>query len=554
MDLVIVDTAQIQSYIFGSNRLRENIGASHLVASATGVWALEVVRSVVPHSNVTGDLTLDDSEHIDDPGGALDAEVLYSGGGNVVALFRDNTHTKAFIRQLSRKVLEHAPGLQLVITLRGFEWSDSLAEAVQAILAKLAKEKQGRVLSSPLLGLGVTVMCRSTALPAVAVTPMIGGDPTSTYPASAEPLAKLDVAWPRDGEQSDADKRLHRLIPPPEGFDYPSGFDDLGRTFGEQSYIAVVHADGDGMGKRIQHIGEQYLNPGQNRDYITALREFSGAVEQAAKVALGTVVTQLTGRIDSQKGLILHNAVGKELARIKLKPEDGKWLLPFRPIVFGGDDVTFVADGRLGLSLALEYLEQFEQETANSLACRGRITACAGIAMVKTHYPFARAYALAEELSKSAKVYRRKFNLEGSCLDWHFALSGLSGGIEEIRRREYTVADGHLTLRPVTMGPNPSHSSRSWEVVWSGIKAFQGKDWAGRHNKVKALRDALREGPEWVDRFRRKFNEGEGLPAVEVTPSMTNWPEKGWHGDYCGYFDAVELADWFVPLSGGPMP
>lgn len=539
MDLVIVDTAQIQSYIFGSNRLRENIGASHLVASATGVWALEVVRSVAPHSNVTGGLTLDDSGHIDDPGGALDAEVLYGGGGNVVALFRDNINTKAFIRQLSRKVLEHAPGLQLVIASQEFAWIGSLASAVQATLAKLAKEKRARVLSSPLLGLGVTVMCRSTALPAVGVTTMIGGDPTSAYPASAEVLAKLDVAWPRDGQWSDADKRLHRLVPHPEGFDYLSGFDDLGRTFGEQSYIAVVHADGDGMGKRIQQIGEQYLNPGQNRDYITALREFSGAVEQAAKVALGTVVTQLTGRIDSQK-------------RIKLKSEDGKWPLPFRPIVFGGDDVTFVADGRLGLSLALEYLKQFEQETANHPACRGRITACAGIAMVKVHYPFARAYALAEELSKSAKAYRRKFNLEGSCLDWHFALSGLSGGIEEIRRREYTVADQHLTLRPVTMGLNSSHSSRSWEVVWSGIKAFQGKDWAGRHNKVKALRDALREGPEWVDRFRRKFNEGKMLPAVE--PSMTGWPEKGWHGGYCGYFDAVELADWFVPLSGGPMP
>jgi hypothetical protein len=40
MQLVIVDTAQIQTYIFGSNRLRENIGASHLVAEAAEGWAL----------------------------------------------------------------------------------------------------------------------------------------------------------------------------------------------------------------------------------------------------------------------------------------------------------------------------------------------------------------------------------------------------------------------------------------------------------------------------------------------------------------------------------
>jgi hypothetical protein len=40
MHLVVVDTAQIQPYIFGSNRLRENIGASHLVAESTEAWAL----------------------------------------------------------------------------------------------------------------------------------------------------------------------------------------------------------------------------------------------------------------------------------------------------------------------------------------------------------------------------------------------------------------------------------------------------------------------------------------------------------------------------------
>jgi len=33
--LVIVDTTGIQSYIFGSNRLRENVGASFLVHAAT---------------------------------------------------------------------------------------------------------------------------------------------------------------------------------------------------------------------------------------------------------------------------------------------------------------------------------------------------------------------------------------------------------------------------------------------------------------------------------------------------------------------------------------
>jgi len=39
MYLIVVDTMQIQPYIFGSNRLRENLGASYLVAQATEDWA-----------------------------------------------------------------------------------------------------------------------------------------------------------------------------------------------------------------------------------------------------------------------------------------------------------------------------------------------------------------------------------------------------------------------------------------------------------------------------------------------------------------------------------
>ncbi len=44
MWLVVVDTMQIQPYIFGSNRLRENVGASYLVDAATRDWAFEAVE------------------------------------------------------------------------------------------------------------------------------------------------------------------------------------------------------------------------------------------------------------------------------------------------------------------------------------------------------------------------------------------------------------------------------------------------------------------------------------------------------------------------------
>ena len=103
MQLVIVDTAQIQPYIFGSNRLRENIAASHLVAEATGSWSTDAVRTVAPRHNIKSDGTLDSTTHIEDPTIKLDAEMLYSGGGNFVVLFRDVGIAQNFTRILSRK-------------------------------------------------------------------------------------------------------------------------------------------------------------------------------------------------------------------------------------------------------------------------------------------------------------------------------------------------------------------------------------------------------------------------------------------------------------------
>ncbi len=198
------------------------------------------------------------------------------------------------------------------------------------------------------------------------------------------------------------------------------------------------------------------------------------------------------------------------------------------------------------------YLRAFQRETAKRCACNGEITACAGIALVKTHYPFARAYMLADDLYRNAKRYRQQQGLDGACLDWHFALSGLSGGIDDIREREYRVREGWLTLRPVALGDNPQQTHRTWDIIHKGIMAFQGPNWAGRHNKVKALRDALREGSDAVSHFRLKFNQTHDDPQgllPNLGQTQTDWCSNGWWGRYCGYFDAIELADWFVPLA-----
>jgi len=82
--LTVVDTTGIQSYIFGSNRLRENAGASYLVEQATGDWVYQSLGDKhnfdLEKLRITRGLTIEDHD--------LTAELIYAGGGNTTILFR----------------------------------------------------------------------------------------------------------------------------------------------------------------------------------------------------------------------------------------------------------------------------------------------------------------------------------------------------------------------------------------------------------------------------------------------------------------------------------
>jgi len=565
MYLTIVDTTQIQAYVFASNRLRENIGASHLVAQATGQWARQAVNQVAPANNIVSISSgaLNPLRTVEPDGTpeaeAVDAEVIYTGGGNTVVLFRTPEQVAEFKRKLSKRVLEEAPGLQLMMAEQEFQWTArSLATVMDEVFRQLGDAKRARRHSVPMLGLGVTVECQSTALPAVEYVQVVEGE--DFRPVSAETVAKLKANDP-------AKTRLKEICGSlaEHGYDYPDELDDLGRGSGEQSHIAIVHADGDEMGERVKNIGKQHCNPdgvgsyaAVNRRYVNALRAFSRAVEDASQASLKSTLNYLLAAIDNNDQTIPHQADVDWIAPVKLaekKKSKDYYYVPFRPIVFGGDDVTFVCDGRLGIALAKIYAEEFAKETGNRPACGESLTACVGVALVKAHYPFARAYQMSEELLKSAKKYRREITKDkhkdwkDACIDWHFALTGLSGHLKDIRDREYEVPAGSLLLRPLTLGDNPEDKHRSWQVFGNILSQFQTvSDWAERRNKMKGLRESLRQGPEAVKEFLTLY-EPKKLPESGLVndgePQEIGWLQLI---KRCLYFDAIEMMDWYIPI------
>ncbi len=582
--LVVIDTTQIQPYIFGSNRLSDNVGASWLVKQATGPWALQLVSTLKSNVKDAQQNQLDDALRIEN--GDLDAEVIYAGGGNVLILFAEESNARDFVRRLSRKALCEAPGLHLLFALRQVDWgrrpaqqfdwtahpdgadfdrqkhSAGLFIAVMEAFQDLERQKSERPRSAPLLGLGVSMACRATGLPAAAFD-------DDRLPISAEIEAKRRAAGCSNAELGS----LFGTIFDPN-LDFPLEIDRLGRARGEQSFVAVAHADGNGMGQAMIEAGERKAH--DNRAYIEAVRKRSQLTAWIAAEALRDTLRLLSGAIqpDEKNQRVIVRRLTREdetaevAARLVLhRKGNNQWWLPFRPLVYGGDDLTFVCDARIGLSLMLHYLRRFEARAKE----RGiEASACAGVAMVKSHYPFSRAYDLAEALCSGAKRFRaeereRTQQEQGSYLDWHFATGGLTAELDEIRRREYEVGADRLYLRPVSVSSAPSgaldaRNARCWGVVEHGLRAFQGAEWAERRNKVKALRDALRQGEGEVERFRRVYltarREDSRLPEVvsedDGAHRRGGWLERDANhretGKRCAYFDALELADVYIGL------
>jgi hypothetical protein len=556
--LVMASASQIQSYIFASNKLREQVGASHLVAQATGAWALQAVERAATHSNVhdAGALGLDTKFTIDEQTTGSAAEVIYSGGGNVEVLFTEKAVADAFVRALSERLLCEAPGLRVAFGRSDFfEWGHGIAGA--AVQARQDLERAKRAMATGgggLLGLGVTAACIYTGLPATAID--------DGSPISAESKARLAAF-------EAADRVLREKFQVAVGGLYfPNDLDKLGRSRGEDSHVAVIHADGNGFGALRHNALDGATN---DREYVRRAREFSDIVRKIADETLRETLNDLRARIEHDSALhggmcIRHEIEGRDI-EIELdwdRRNGGRAYLPVRPIIHGGDDLTLACDGRIALSFAEEYLRHFEAASGKYIRALQKapdhLTACAGVAIVRAHFPFARAYELSEELCGEAKkrraeVQRTSADVEpGSFLDWHIAMSGLIGDLDEIRERDYRIhkrgTDAEwLTLRPVKVGrASAKDDVRSWDVVEDATLAFQ-MDWADKRNKVKALREALRGGVQRVRQFATNYSQS-GKVTSKVLPELTGVEaEYGWFEKRCVYYDAVELMDMYIPLS-----
>ncbi len=400
----------IQQFIFQSKKLREIAEASALVEEVCKDMFAECLYGI-PHTKEGSVYEKMLKEYKN--------SIIINAAGNVKFLFRDKEQCEKVVRLFPKMVTEFVPGItisQAVITLSN---ENELGAKIDELESKL-REQRNRIPRSIDLGMMGVLRCRKTGKPAVAWTDEEAIDKAT--------LSKQDYNLPDLCDSAFGEKRFLAKQLPYE-------IEDIE---GRQKWIAIIHADGNGLGQIVRKVGHN------SEDF----KSFSQNLDLATHIA----VRRSFDKLCDENKIVLNDKDGLPL------------VLPIRPVVLGGDDVTVICRANLALDFVQLLSDNFETETKSLLGDilrrnkvfddgKDYLTLCSGIAFVKSNYPFHFGYDLAEELCSVAKKDAREqlkkaqsiTDINGllvpSCVAFHKVQDSIIGSYADIRSRALRVED-----------------------------------------------------------------------------------------------------------------
>jgi hypothetical protein len=469
--LVAIETSGNQAYIFASNRLRQNVGASELVLRSCSQWVLEAVAHHGGPGGLWSESTADRVANLRDErrNPRRPIEVVLATSGRALLLVEDARVGRDIVARVTRRALLEAPGLSIAGAVMDVDLGGHGREGIhRAIRDRSGPLGQARGAVTPgevrFRQLPVVDLCRTTGLPAnVYERPTDREEPEEM---SLVARSKMRAAALTTGRvRAEKTIRLReRLV-------------DSAARLDECEWLGVIHADGNGMGALLR---EFHHTVRESEDHVAAVRDFSTGLE-----------------------LLAIEAFDEALAETVTSP-DGE--IPLVPLVLGGDDLTVVCDGRLALPFTRAYLNAFGERSANLFGARlrerARLTARAGVALVKRHYPLHAAYDLAEDLADGAKLPEPGH----SSFDFHVHHDSTGADLRRVRRER---------------------RSRAWEreqvALWGGpyVIGAPGHHGVARLEAAVRLlserRDGRRVFPSTVaHRLRSALTEGKAAADAEL--------------------------------------
>ncbi len=441
-------------------------------------------------------------------------ELVVNAAGNIKCVYDNEEECRDAVLRFPKRVIESAPGITISQAVVVIE--DECADFGKACDQLEGKLREQRNKPAKLVGSGLiaTERSRTTGLPATHVE-RDGGEVAfmdeCTY-SKRQTLGKNnDVQLELCKEMFGKDIRIRDI-----------GLDMKDLT-GKNDWIAVIHIDGNGLGDVVAKIGHDKEK----------LRTFSVnldlATKAAARRACGSIIDTIGERT----------------------------IYPIRPVLLGGDDLTVICRADVAMRFVRQYLEYFEQESRSRT--NHELSACAGIAYIKSSYPFHYGYTLAETLCGVAKKDAKSDFIKNanngkipSCVMFHKVQSSFVEDYGEIERKELkpklenftykfgpyyyfdsqsdrkTIELNRMTIDELTKKVNALAEERNGNVKtaireWLTLMAKDAGIAAQKEKRVKSLLKDTPQGNLYSDAIEsRHRNDGLSyVPAYDILTLLT---------------------------------
>ena len=404
----------IQNFIFQTNDLKDIVGASELV---------ETICKQIFKEYANG------------------KDSVLRAAGNIKHIFDSAEECELTVREFPKRVIESAPGITISQAVVKLEGEMDFAKAVDELERKL-RSQRNRPMPSTTIGLMGIKRSNNSGYPCVRV---INGDYFDAAKRAKNENYNYHALCDKVFGKSNVNAK-----------DFPFDIKDI---TSKNDWIAIIHADGNGLGQIVQKVGK---NAQDFSDFSSKLDE---ATCNAANAAWKNV-----------------QDIAKGLKR-----------LPLRPVVLGGDDLTVICRADFAIEFAQSFMKEFEKETEKLLGGilekhkvfdngMKKLTACAGVAFIKSSYPFYYGYELAEMLCTQAKKSAKEQNsvLAPSCLMYHKVQDSFVEDFSKIEQRELTTSEG------ISLKYGPYYSDHDFgptlEELLEDVKTLDSEE----GNKIKS--------------------------------------------------------------------
>lgn len=393
-----------QEYIFRSNRMAEIIGASENISRSWDIL-FDVAQSI---GKKTQRINPDDVFSIENTKqffseGTLQMAELFCGGGNETILYDSVESFQEVNKAFSYHLLKKYPGMipMAVCTIYTGDYQKDYSH----LMEEADKEKQRMTSGQRFFILPFSMMDRNTFQPYSRVITMDGKQSRVTEESYAKRKTGQEIS-----KQDPKVKILDKMV----------------TQKGDESLLAVVHADGNNMGAKIQDM----LKGTKDYDFcVNHMRQFTTDTDNA-------FVTDGLQAIEIRKEELIEEKK-KEGSLIKEE------MFLYRRIISDGDDMTFVCNARYALDYTKAYLQAVQSYKERNSALWS-YSSCAGICIFHSHYPFSMAYAMAEQAcddSAKKKVHGNHDKIiEEGWADFHYIHQGIGGSLEHVRQEQGTLS------------------------------------------------------------------------------------------------------------------